>query len=79
MLSRSIFGSQSALICLWVAISTYLLLAWVKTAIKSPLTITEVSKVVGASLLTKTDPRELLDVPAPLTQNQNVNELELNF
>lgn len=60
-------------------ISTYLLLAWVKAAIKSPLTITEVSKVVGASLLTKTDLRELLDVPAPLTQNQNVNELELNF
>jgi len=47
--------------------------------LKSPLTITEVSKVVGASLLTKTDLRELLDVPAPLTQNQNVNELELNF
>lgn len=64
---------------LWVAISTYLLLAWVKAAIKNPLTITEVSKVVGASLLTKTDLRELLDVPAPLTQNQNVNELELNF
>ena len=56
-----------------------LLLARVKAALKSPLTITEVSKVVGASLLTKTDLRELLDVPAPLTQNQNVNELELNF
>lgn len=26
-----------------------------------------------------TDLRELLDVPAPLTQNENVNELELNF
>ena len=64
---------------LWVAISSYLLLAWVKAALKSPLTITEVSKVVEASLLTKTDLRELLDVPAPLTQNQNVNELELNF
>ena len=64
---------------LWVAISTYLLLAWVKAALKSPLTITEVSKVVEASLLTKTDLRELLDVPAPLTQNQNVHELEFNF
>ena len=58
---------------------SYLLLAWVKAAPKSPLTITEVSKVVEASLLTKRDLRELLDVPDPLTQNQNVNELELNL
>jgi len=62
-----------------VAICSYLLLAWVKAALKSPLTITEVSKVVEASLLTKRDLRELLDVPDSLTQNQNVNELELNF
>lgn len=73
------YSENAVKIHLWVAISTYLLLAWVKAAIKSPLTITEVSKVVGASLLTKTDLRELLDVPATLTQNQNVNELELNF
>ena len=73
------YSENAVKIHLWVAISTYQLLAWVKAAIKSPLTITEVSKVVGASLLTKTDLRELLDVPAPLTQNQNVNELELNF
>ena len=32
-----------------------------------------------ASLLTKRNLRELLDVQDPLTQNQNVNELELNF
>ena len=73
------YSENAVKIHLWVAISAYLLLAWVKAALKSPLTITEVSKVVGASLLTKTDIRELLDVPAPLTQNQNVNELELNF
>lgn len=73
------YSENAVKIHLWVAISTYLLLAWVKAAIKNPLTITEVSKLVGASLLTKTDLRELLDVPAPLTQNQNVNELELNF
>ncbi len=73
------YSENAVKIHLWVAISTNLLLAWVKAAIKSPLTITEVSKVVGASLLTKADLRELLDVPAPLTQNQNVNELELNF
>ena len=62
-----------------MAISSYLLLAWVKVVLKSPLNITEVSKVVEASLLTKRNLRELLDVPNPLTQNQNVNELELNF
>ena len=73
------YSENAVKVHLWVAISSYLLLAWVKAALKSPLTITEVSKVVGASLLTKTDLRELLDVPAPLTQNQNVNELELNF
>lgn len=73
------YSENAVKIHLWVAISTYLLLAWVKAALKSPLTITEVSKVVGASLLTKNDIRELIGVPAPLTQNQNVNELELNF
>jgi len=50
-----------------------------KAALKSPLTITEVSKVVEVSILSKADIRELLDVPEPLTQNQNVNELLLNF
>jgi hypothetical protein len=64
---------------LWVAICSHLLLAWVKAALKSPLTITEISKVVEVSILSKADLRKLLDVPAPLTQNQNVNELLLNF
>ncbi len=73
------YSENAVKIHLWFAISTYLLLAWVKAALKSPLTITEVSKVVETALLTKNDLRELLGVPAPLTQNQNVNELELNF
>ena len=73
------YSENAVKVHLWVAISSYLRLAWVKAALKSPLTITEVSKVVGASILTKTDLRELLNVPALLTQNQNVNELELNF
>ena len=64
---------------LWVAISSYLILAWMKAALKIPLTITEVSKVVEVSILSKADIRDLLDVPEPLTQNQNVNELLLNF
>lgn len=64
---------------LWGAISSYLILAWMKAALKIPLTITEVSKVVEVSILSKADIRDLLDVPEPLTQNQNVNELLLNF
>ncbi len=72
------YSENAVKIHLWIAISSYLLLAWVKAALKRPLTITEVSKVIEASLLTKRGPRELLDVPDPLTQNQNVNELELN-
>ena len=63
------YSENAVKIHLWVAISTYLLLAWVKAELKSPLTITEISKVIGASLLTKRDIRELLNVPEPLTQN----------
>ena len=70
MLSRSTFGSQSVLTYYWLG---------VKAELKSPLTITEISKVIGASLLTKRDIRELLNVPEPLTQNQTVNELKLDF
>lgn len=78
---KSLWGySENAVkIHLWVAISAYLLLAWIKVAHKSPLTITEVSKVIEVSILSKANIRELLDVPDPLTQNQNVKELLLNF
>ena len=73
------YSENAVKIHLWVAISTYLLLAWIKAALKSPLTITEISKVLGTSLLMKIDIMELLNVPEPLTQNQNVNELKLDF
>ena len=39
----------------------------------------EISKVLGASLLMKIDIKEHLNIPEPLTQNQNVNELKLDF
>jgi len=68
------YSENAVKVHLWVAISSYLLLVRVKAALKSPLTITEVSKVVEASLLTKRGLRELLDVQGQLTQNQNVNE-----
>ncbi|MGB4671830.1 MAG: transposase, partial [Bacteroidaceae bacterium] len=73
------YSENAVKIHLWVAIISYLLLAWIKAALKSPLTITEVSKVVEVSILSKADIRELLDVQIPLTKNQNVNELVINF
>ena len=50
-----------------------------EAAFKSSLTITEIYKVIGASLFAKRDIRELLNVTEPLTQNQNINELKLDF
>ena len=76
---HSSYSENAVKVHLWVAICTYLLLAWMKAELKSPLTITEVSKVIEVSILSKTDIRTLLDVPEPLTQNQNVNELLLDF
>ena len=65
---KALWGySENAMkIHLWIAISTYLLLAWIKAVLKSQLTITEISKVLGASLLMKIDIKELLNVPEPL-------------
>lgn len=73
------YSKNAVKVHLWVAISTYLLLAWMRAALKSPLTITEVSKVIEVSILSKANVRTLLDVPEPLTQNQDVNELLLDF
>lgn len=73
------YSENAVNVQLWIAICSYLLLAWLKAELKSPLTITEISKIVEASILSKADLKELLDVPEPLTQNQNVNELLLYF
>lgn len=61
---------------LWVAISAYLLLAWVKAALKSPYTVTEVATIVAGSLMSKVSLKELL-VPESITENQNDKELLL--
>lgn len=78
---KSLWGySENAVkIHLWVAICSYLLLAWVKAALGSPLTITEVAKVIEGHILSKADLKMIMDVPEPLIQNQDVNELELKF
>lgn len=61
---------------LWVAISSYLLLAWMKAALKSPLSVTQVATIVEKSILTKVNLKELL-APKLLTENQNDKELKL--
>lgn len=61
---------------LWVAICAYLLLAWMKAALKSPFSVTQVATIVEKSILTKVNLKELL-VPEPLTENQNDKELNL--
>ena len=61
---------------LWVAISSYILLAWMKAALKSPLSVTQVATIVEKSILTKVNLKELL-APKLLTENQNDKELKL--
>ena len=62
---------------LWVAICAYLLLAWIKVDLKSPLSVTEIATIVEVSILSKSDLRELIHAPEPLTINQDVNELTI--
>lgn len=62
---------------LWVAICAYLLLAWIKVDLKSPLSVTEIATIVEVSILSKTDIRELIHAPELLTINQDVNELTI--
>lgn len=62
---------------LWVAICAYLLLAWIKVELKSPLSVTEIATIVEVSILSKTDIGELIQAPESLTINQDVNELTI--
>lgn len=59
----------------WVAISTYLIVAYVKHILKSNLSIYEIIQILGISVFDKTALKELL---TPDQINQNVKEqLEL--
>ena len=62
---------------LWAAICAYLLLAWIKVDLKSPLSVTEIATIVEVSILSKSDLRELIHALEPLTINQDVNELTI--
>ena len=56
---------------IWVAICTYLIVAYVKHDLKSKLSIYEIMQIIGISAFDKTPVRELL---TEFQINQNVNE-----
>jgi hypothetical protein len=61
---------------IWVAISTYLIVAYVKHYLKSTLSIYEIMQVLGISVFDKTPIRELL---TDFQVNQNAKELQYNL
>jgi hypothetical protein len=62
---------------LWIAICTYLIVAYVKHAVKSNLTIYQIIQILGVSAFDKTPISELLT--EKLQFNQNVKELQYNL
>jgi hypothetical protein len=63
---------------LWVAICAYLIVAYTKHLMRSPLSIYEISQVLSTSLFDKTLIRDLINEYEPqIKQNQNVKELLL--
>lgn len=71
--------SQNAVMTqLWVSICTYLIVAMIKSQLKSPYSITEVATLLSVSALEKISLQELLTSPNPaLIHTQNVKELTL--
>ena len=61
---------------IWVAISTYLIVAYVKHSLKSTLSIYELMQILGISAFDKTPIKELL---TESQFNQNVKELQYNL
>ena len=61
---------------IWVAICTYLIIAYVKHALKSKLSIYEIMQILGISVFDRTPIRELLK---DIQLNQNVKELQYDL
>jgi hypothetical protein len=61
---------------IWVAISTYLIVAYIKYSLKSTLSIYEIMQILGISAFDKTPVKELL---TEFQINQNVKELQYNI
>jgi len=70
------YSPNAVKIHLWVAICTYLIVAYVKHAIGCNLSIYEMMQILGISAFDKTSIRELL---ANRQFNQNVKELQYNL
>lgn len=58
---------------IWIAICTYLIVAYVKHSLKSTLSIYEIMQILGISAFDKTSIRELL-IDFQVNSNQNVKE-----
>ena len=69
--------SQNAVkINIWIAICTYLIVAYVKKSIKSELSVYQIIQILSISTFDKTPINELL---TNFQNNQNVNELQYNI
>ena len=62
---------------LWMAICTYLIVAYIKHVMHSPLSIYEISQILSTSLFDKTLIRDLLNESNKCQRKQNVKELLL--
>lgn len=73
LIIKKLWGqSENAMkIHIWVAICTYLIVAYVKYSVKSTLLIYEIMQILGISVFDKTPVRELL---TEIEVNQNFNE-----
>ena len=56
---------------IWIAVCTYLIVAYIKHSINSPLSIYEIIQILGVSAFDKTPIKELL---TEIEVNQNVKE-----
>jgi FOG: Transposase and inactivated derivatives len=66
-------SSNAVKIHIWVAICTYLIVAYVKHSLKSTLSIYEIMQILGISIFDKTTIRELL-TDFQVNSNQNVKD-----
>jgi FOG: Transposase and inactivated derivatives len=74
---KTLWGhSENAVkIHIWIAVCTYLVIAYLKIQLKSPFSIYEIMQILGISVFDKTPVNELL---TKIQINQNVNE-QLNL
>jgi IS4 transposase len=61
---------------IWIAICTYLIVAYIKKSVKSELSIYQIMQILSISAFDKTPISQLLN---GFQINQNVNELEFNL